>query len=105
MDTADLSHDCDRHTGQNFFNSPLIGTTELVQNSLPAIIFLIAPYCTYKGLHVRATIIVNRMPEKMARIFEIATDLVGTALFLGLIYSLWKPMIFSTSIRNFRVKA
>ncbi|MBR0597458.1 TRAP transporter small permease subunit [Sinanaerobacter chloroacetimidivorans] len=89
-------------TGRIFFNHPNIGTPEIVQNSLAAIAFLMLPWATYLGQHVRSTMIKNRLPVKLAYSAEIAAYFVGACLFLGVILSAWEPMTFATKIKDFQ---
>lgn len=85
-----------------FFNNPIVGTPEIAQNSLAAIAFLMLPWTTHLGRHVRSTMIKSKMPQRGAYILELAAYIVGSVLFIGIIYSTWEPMIFATSIKDFQ---
>lgn len=85
-----------------FFNSPIVGTPEIVQNSLAAIAFLMIPWATSLGQHVRSTIIKGRLPEKASYIAEITAYIIGALLFAGIIVSAWEPMMWATEIRDFQ---
>jgi TRAP-type C4-dicarboxylate transport system permease small subunit len=88
--------------GRTFFNHPMIGTPEIVQNSLAAIVFLMLPWATHLGQNVRSTMLKGHMPEKIAYGMEAATYIIGTALFIGILISVWNPMLFATKIRDFQ---
>jgi TRAP-type C4-dicarboxylate transport system permease small subunit len=88
--------------GRTFFNHPMIGTPEIVQNSLAAIVFLMLPWATHLGQNVRSTMLKNRMPERAAYGAEALAYIVGTALFIGILISVWNPMLFATKIRDFQ---
>lgn len=89
-------------SGRIFFNHPIIGTPEIAQNSIAAIAFLMLPWTTHLGQHVRSTMIKNRLPEKAAYSAEMIAYLVGTLLFLGIMISAWEPMLFATKIKDFQ---
>lgn len=88
--------------GRIFFNNPIIGTPEIAQNSLAAIAFLMLPWATHLGQHVRSTMIKSRLPKKAAFCAEIGAYFVGTLLFLGIIISAWEPMLWATKIKDFQ---
>ncbi len=85
-----------------FFNNPIVGTPEIAQNSLAAIAFLMLPWTTHLGQHVRSTMIKNRMPLKGAYILELAAYILGALLFFGIVFSAWEPMLFATKIKDFQ---
>jgi len=85
-----------------FFNNPIIGTPEIAQNSLAAVAFLMLPWATHLGQHVRSTMIKNRLPVKGAYLLEFIAYALGAVLFFGIVISTWEPMIFATKIKDFQ---
>jgi len=84
------------------FNRPIVGTAELVQNSLAAVLFLMLPWATHLGQLVRSTMIADKLPEKGRKAILITAFCIGAIVFAGIVYSGWKPMIRATKIRDFQ---
>ena len=89
-------------SGRLFFHRPIIGTPEIVQNSLAAIAFLMLPWATHLGQHVRSTMIKDKLPERGGYIIEIFAFLIGALLFAFIVYASWEPMVFATQIKDFQ---
>jgi TRAP-type mannitol/chloroaromatic compound transport system permease small subunit len=85
-----------------FFNDPLIGTPEIVQNSLASIAFLMLPWATFLGQHVRSTMIRDRLPRKMGYALDAIAFVFGILLFLGIAYASYAPAVRATRIRDFQ---
>lgn len=85
-----------------FFNSPVKGTPEIVQNSLVGLIFLMVGWATYQGKHVRSTMIKDRLPQKAGDAIEILAYLIGCILFIGIIAASWEPMLLAWKIKDFQ---
>lgn len=85
-----------------FLNNPIIGTPEIAQNSLAAVAFLMLPWSTHLGQHVRSTMIKSKMPLKGAYILELIAYALGALLFIGIAISAWEPMLFATKIKDFQ---
>ena len=82
--------------------NPIVGTPEIVQNSLAAIAFLMMPWATNQGQHVRSTMFRDRMSPKGGCVLDIASFAVGAALFAAIIYASFRPAVFATSIGDFQ---
>ncbi len=87
--------------GRVFFNHPMIGTPEIVSNSIIGIAFLQIGYVLMVGRHVRSTIIYDRFSEKGKNILDLLSYLLGIFLFVMLIYSSWDLFITSVEIKEF----
>ncbi len=87
--------------GRVFFNHPMIGTPEIVSNSIIGIAFLQIGYVLMVGRHVRSTIIYDRFSETGKNILDLLAYLMGIFLFILLIYSSWDLFLTSVEIREF----
>lgn len=76
-------------SGREFFNSPVPGTKELIQNSVVAITFLQLPLAIYSGSMIRTTILADAVPPTARRVLRTIGALLGLVLFIGLLWSTW----------------
>jgi len=83
--------------GRTFFNKPMVGTPEIVSNSIVAIAFLQITYVLLQERHVRVTVFYEKFSEKFRNILDIFAFIVGFLLFLALIYSSWE--LFQTAVK------
>jgi TRAP-type C4-dicarboxylate transport system permease small subunit len=67
--------------------TPIVGIVEIAAQSVVLAAFLTMPYVMRRGSHIRATILVSRMPELARKIFEIFGYLIGITIFGLLAYS------------------
>ncbi|MBR0597465.1 TRAP transporter small permease subunit [Sinanaerobacter chloroacetimidivorans] len=91
---------CGDICGRVFFHKPIIGTTEIAQNMTAAIVFLMLPWATKLGQHVRSTMILSKLPKKGVEFMNAASYLLGIILFIGIIVSSWDPMVHATKIKD-----
>lgn len=87
--------------GRSLFNSPLVGTPEIVSNSVPGIVFLLIPYAMRTSSHVRSTIILSRVPNIWRQALHVLSNLLGIILFGLILAGAWGPMVRSWRIREF----
>lgn len=88
--------------GRIFFRNPIIGTPEIVQNSIASIAFLMMPWATHLGQHVRSTMFKDRLSRKGGYILDIIAFVIGTLLFAGIAYASMKPALWATKILDFQ---
>lgn len=87
--------------GRTLFESPIVGTPEIVSNSVPGIVFLLIPYAMRTSSHVRSSIILSRIPGIWRQALHVLSYLSGIVMF-GLIFlGSWGPMVRSWRIREF----
>jgi TRAP-type C4-dicarboxylate transport system permease small subunit len=87
--------------GRTFFNHPIMGVPDIMAACLPLIVFFVIPTCTRERQHVRATMIVDRLPKKGQYVAEIAATSIGVVFFAVLIYASWRPMIEATRVLHY----
>jgi TRAP-type C4-dicarboxylate transport system permease small subunit len=88
--------------GRLLFNTPVMGTPEIVQNSIAGVTFLVTGWATYRGAHVRSGMIKDRLPQKVGDIIELISYVFGGLLFLGIVIASWKPMILAWEVMDFQ---
>ena len=72
--------------GRNF-GAPVVGIVELAAQTVVISAFLTIPFVMRRGSHIRATVLVSRLPEAGRKAFEILAYLIGIAVFALLAYS------------------
>ena len=68
--------------GRYFLNRPIIGAMETGQLLLAGMVFFGWPYAQMKKVHIRAEVIVTRLPSRTQMIAEFISSLLAMALFL-----------------------
>jgi TRAP-type C4-dicarboxylate transport system permease small subunit len=87
--------------GRLIFSRPIEGTTEIAQNMTAIVVFMMLPWATRLGQHVRSVMIVDRLPPPGKRAFEIASYLLGIILFIGIMYSSWTPLLRALKLGDY----
>ena len=86
--------------GRELFDSPFLGTHEIVGNSIVGILFLELPSTIKRGAMLRTTIVyyaVSRIPR---RAIDCVSYLLGVALFLAIVFGGWDAMIVSWELQE-----
>lgn len=79
--------------GRGLLNSPLVGTAEIVANSVVAIAFLQLSHSIRMGGMLRAEILEPFLPRAVARGLRVIGSLLGVILFSAIAWSAWDPML------------
>lgn len=77
--------------GRYLFGSPLLGTTEIIKNSIVTITFLQIPLAVYRGDMIRTTFVYDRLKPKTQRYFRALTYITGLIFFLAVAWSSITP--------------
>jgi TRAP-type C4-dicarboxylate transport system permease small subunit len=64
------------------FGFPVLGIVELAAQTVVISAFLTIPFVMRKGGHIRATVLVSKLPESVRRILEILAFLIGITVFV-----------------------
>lgn len=67
--------------------TPIVGIVEIAAQSVVLAAFLTIPYVMRRGSHIRATVLVSRLPKLVQKALEVLGYLVGIAIFALLAYS------------------
>ncbi len=84
--------------GREAFNSPFLGTHEIVGNSIVGILFLELPSSIKSGAMLRTTIVYNIAGEFWRRLIDSLSYLLGIVLFISIIVGGWSAMIVGWQI-------
>lgn len=77
--------------GRYLFGSPLLGTTEIIKNSIVTITFLQIPLAVYRGGMIRTTIVYDRLGDRAQRYLRALTYVTGLIFFLAICWSSITP--------------
>ncbi|WP_421724448.1 TRAP transporter small permease [Bauldia sp.] len=75
--------------GRNFFNSPLRGYVDWIEQAMPLIAFLGLAYCQRLGAHIRMDIVIRMLRGRALWGFETVTVLLMLLLCLALTWGTW----------------
>lgn len=79
--------------GRALFNHPLLGTAEIVKNSIVAITFLQIPLAIMVGAMLRTTLILDAAGPGLKRLIEFGATLLAIAFFAALAVGSYEPLI------------
>lgn len=86
--------------GRNF-GVPVTGIVELAAQTVVISAFLTIPFVMRKGSHIRATVLVSRLPEMWRRGFEVLAFAIGVVVFALLAYSSWGNFVTDYTAASF----
>lgn len=86
--------------GRVLFAHPILGTVELVRNTVVLIIFCQAPATIMEGRMLRVSALLVRLPQNGKRVVEGLTCVLGVILFAALVADMWQPMITAWQIHE-----
>ena len=79
-----------------------LGADQIVQNSVPAIVFLQVPFAIASGTMLRTTLIYDFFKKRGKTVINIISYLIGIMLFLGIAVGGWTDMIKGWEIREYQ---
>ena len=87
--------------GRHFFNSPLLGTVEIIKNSVVAITFMQLPLAIYSDTMLQTTLIYGRVRKRLQKYMRTLSNILGFLFFLALVYSSWEPFAEAIAIGEY----
>ena len=75
--------------GRTFFNAPLPGYIDWIEQIMPVIAFMAISYTQRDGGHIRMDILVGRLRGRVLWLFELVTTIAILILVIALIYGSW----------------
>lgn len=75
--------------GRNFFNQPLPGYVDWIEQAMPLIAFMGISYLQRDGGHIRMDILVGRLRGRALYLFEAITTLAILVLMVLLVWGTW----------------
>ena len=79
-----------------------LGADQIVQNSVPAIVFLQVPFAIASGTMLRTTLIYDFFKNKGKKIINIISYIIGIMLFIGIAVGGWTDMIKGWEIGEYQ---
>ncbi|WP_299313936.1 TRAP transporter small permease [uncultured Halomonas sp.] len=76
-------------TGRYFFNSPILGTVELTQLMLAALVFLSLPVVCWRQEHISVDLLDAVFPAKLVWVREVLVNLLVTAALWVMAQRVW----------------
>lgn len=83
------------------FNSPLLGSVEIIKNSVVAITFMQLPLAIYSESMLKTTIFYGRSREALKKLMRTLSSILGFLFFAALVYSSWGPFVEAMSIGEY----
>lgn len=84
--------------GRELFDTPFLGTHEIVGNSIVGILFLELPSTIKRGAMLRTVFVFNAVGVTGRRIIDVTSYILGIILFGAIIFGGWDAMITSWEI-------
>lgn len=88
-------------SGRYLFNSPLMGSVEIIKNSVVSITFLQLPLAIYRNGMIRTTLIYDAVGPTGQRLLRSLTNILGLAFFLATAYASWEPALEAWGIGEY----
>merc|ERR1711988_630786 len=79
-----------------------LGADQIVENSVPAIVFLQVPFAIASGTMLRTTLIYEFCSENAKIIINVLSFLIGIMLFIGIAVGGWTDMIKGWEIKEYQ---
>ena len=87
--------------GRAIFDRPLLGTVEILKNSIVAVVFLQLPLAIYSDSMLQTTIFYDMSCKRLRKFMRTLSSLLGFLFFLLLVYSSWEPFLEAFSIGEY----
>ena len=87
--------------GRFVFNTPLLGTSEIIKNSVVSIAFLQLPLAIHRGGMLRTTLILDHVTPRVRQYLLGFANLLGFLFFLAIAYSAWQPFVDAWHISEY----
>ena len=79
-----------------------LGADQIVQNSVPAIVFLQVPFAIAAGTMLRTTLIFGLVKKRIRLTINFLSYFIGLALFIGIAVGGWTDMIRGWEIKEYQ---
>ena len=79
-----------------------LGADQIVQNSVPAIVFLQVPFAIAAGTMLRTTLIFGLVKKRIRLSINFLSYLIGLALFIGIAVGGWTDMVRGWEIKEYQ---
>ena len=80
------------------FNTPFVGTAEIVSSMIIIVCFLEIPYVSVKGAHVRSTMLYDVVGKRGKLVIDMIAALLGILVYAFIIKASWSNFIHAIQI-------
>jgi TRAP-type C4-dicarboxylate transport system permease small subunit len=87
--------------GRYFFNSPIPGTTELIETGILAIVFFGIAYTLQQGRHIRTDVLIRRFPPLILHLSHMLGCLIGAGIFTLVCWFGWEAAWKAWLVKEF----
>jgi TRAP-type C4-dicarboxylate transport system permease small subunit len=87
--------------GRAVFNRPLLGTAEIIKNSVVAITFLQIPLAILVGAMLRTTIVLDSVGPRFRALIELTACALGLIFFVALAVGSYGPLLEAWKIGEY----
>ena len=87
--------------GRSVFNQPLIGTHEIIKNSVAMITFLQVAYAVQSKSMLRADFLIHLFPPVLTRVLGVFGYFMGAAVFGLIVYGCYDPLLTAIERQEF----
>lgn len=84
---------CSDVIGRVFFNSPIMGTSEIVKVGVVCLVFMQVPWALWENRHIRSDLVAGRLNPTGQKIADLIRNLIALIAALCIFFANWKPMI------------
>lgn len=92
---------CTDVAGRVFFNSPIMGTSEVVKVGVVCLVFMQVPWAFWENRHIRSDLIAGRLGPKGQIIAAMVRNLMAFAAMCFIFIANWKPMMKAWKILEY----
>ena len=92
---------CTDVAGRVFFNSPIMGTSEIVKVGVVMMAFMQIPWAFWENRHLRSELITGRLGPMGQLIASFFRHIIAIAAGLLISVANWKPMLHAWRIREY----
>ena len=92
---------CSDVIGRVFFNSPIMGTSEVVKVGVVCLVFMQVPWAFWEDRHIRSDMIPGRFGPKGQQFAALLRNLIALAAMVLIFIANWKPMMKAWKILEY----
>jgi len=80
-----------------FLSKPIIGTTEITEQMMVAVVFLGFGWCALQGKHVQVDLFVSHYPKGARRVIDLMINLIGLVL---VVVICWRTSVATLTVQR-----
>jgi TRAP-type C4-dicarboxylate transport system permease small subunit len=92
---------CTDVVGRVFFNSPIMGTSEVVKVGVVGLVFMQVPWAFWENRHIRSDLIAGRLGPRGQIFAALVRNVIAFSAMLFIFLANWKPMMKAWKILEY----